>query len=264
MYGQGAALSSLHTGKAPVSALRLLKAGFRASSKPPVFAQGCVVAFVGEVISIEQARARRGDRGGSRAAYAPAYFYFDLACPFSYLAAERIERLFARVLWRPVLGAAVHQGDPWADPIRAAAARAAAERRAEALRVPLLWPDEEPGAGSSPAMRMASFAAERGRVAAFALAAGRLAWCGGFALDDPEVLAEAAAAAGLGLDDALDAAGDAGRDGAMEATARRLLAGGADRLPAVVANRRLFVGELRLGEAAAVQRAEPRRAAVGR
>jgi 2-hydroxychromene-2-carboxylate isomerase len=107
-------------------------------------------------------------------------------------------------------------------------------------------------------MRVASFAAERGRAAEFTLAAGRLAWCGGFELDDPEVLAEAAAAARLGLDDALHAAGDAGRDGAMDATARRLLAGGADRLPAVEAGGRLYAGELRLAEAAAALRAEPR------
>src|SRR2546421_631355 len=29
-------------------------------------------------------------------------FYFDLACPFSYLAAERIERLLGAVEWVPV------------------------------------------------------------------------------------------------------------------------------------------------------------------
>ena len=97
--------------------------------------------------------------------------------PFSYLAAERIERLFARVVWRPVLGTAVHQGNP----------------------------------------------AECGRAAAFALAAGRLAWFGGFELDDPEVLADAGAAASLGLDAALQAGGDIARDGPMEAAALRLL-----------------------------------------
>jgi len=218
---------------------------------------------MGGVVHLAQARGRR-ERAGRRGA-APAFFYFDLACPCSYLAAERVERLFARVVWRPVLGDGIHRGDPWADPLRAAAARAAAERRATELRVPLVWSEGSgatPGA-SLPAMRVASFAAERGRAAAFALAAGRLRWCGGFELDDPEVLAEAAAAAGLGLEDALHAFGDLGRDGAMEAAARRLLAAGADRLPAVVAGRRLFAGELRLGEAAAAARSHPRSAAGG-
>ena len=211
---------------------------------------------MGDLVDLERVRARRGPVARRRSAPA-AYFYFDLACPFSYLAAERIERLFARVVWRPVLGPIVHQGDPWTDPLRAAAARAAAERRAAQLRVPLLWPEGDLGAATTAAMRVASFAAERGRAAAFAQAAMRLAWCGGFELDDPEVLAEAAAAAGLGLDDALAAAGDVAHDGPMEMTARRLLAAGADRLPGVVANRRLFAGELRLPEAAAALRTHP-------
>jgi hypothetical protein len=43
----------------------------------------------------------------------------------------------------------------------------------------------------------------------------------------------------------------------MEATARRLLAAGADRLPAVAANRRRFTGELLLAEAAAAARSHP-------
>ena len=42
------------------------------------------------------------------------------------------------------------------------------------------------------------YAAQQGRGAAFVLAATRLAFCGGFDLDDLEILAEAAAAAGLG------------------------------------------------------------------
>jgi hypothetical protein len=43
----------------------------------------------------------------------------------------------------------------------------------------------------------------------------------------------------------------------MEASARRLLAVGADRLPAVTVARRLFAGELRLAEAAAATRSRP-------
>ena len=41
-------------------------------------------------------------------------------------------------------------------------------------------------------MRAAHYASQQGRGAAFVLAAGRLAFCGGFDLDDPELLAEAA------------------------------------------------------------------------
>jgi 2-hydroxychromene-2-carboxylate isomerase len=103
-----------------------------------------------------------------------------------------------------------------------------------------------------PARRVASLAAERGRAAPFVLAASRLAFCGGFELDHPEVLAEAAAAANLGLEDCLRAAGDISRDGPLEQAARRLLARGADRLPAVRVARVLFAGEDRIAEAAAL------------
>jgi 2-hydroxychromene-2-carboxylate isomerase len=87
------------------------------------------------------------------------------------------------------------------------------------------------------------------------LAAGRLAFCGGYDLDDPEVIAEAAAAAGLPLDDALAAAGQLRRDGPMEHTALRLLRRGADELPVVTVGRQLFAGERRLAEAAAAANA---------
>ena len=82
-------------------------------------------------------------------------------------------------------------------------------------------------------MRVAHYAAHEGRGAAFVLAATRLAFAGGFDLDDLEILTEAAAAAGLRLDHCLRAAREERRDGAIEAAARRLLGAGADRLPAL-------------------------------
>ncbi|MBA3328816.1 MAG: disulfide bond formation protein DsbA, partial [Solirubrobacterales bacterium] len=89
----------------------------------------------------------------------------------------------------------------------------------------------------------------------FVLAASRLAFCGGYDVDAPEILAEAAAAAGLGLDECLQAAGDSRRDGPMQDAGRRLLASGADRLPVLQLGRLLFCGEDRLPEAAAAARA---------
>jgi len=107
------------------------------------------------------------------------------------------------------------------------------------------------------AMRVAAMASERGMAAPFVLAAGRLAFCGGYDLDDPEVIAEAAAAAALALDEALVAAAQIRRDGPMERAAMRLLRRGADELPAAVVGRRLFAGEGRLAEAAAAAAAPP-------
>ena len=85
-------------------------------------------------------------------------------------------------------------------------------------------------------MRAASYAAEQGRGAAFVLAAGRLAFCGGFDLDDPELLAEAAAAAGIDMEGWLHALGEVSRDGEIEAAGRAPAGGG--RRPAAGAARR--------------------------
>jgi 2-hydroxychromene-2-carboxylate isomerase len=210
---------------------------------------------MGEVIQLAERRARR--RGGAcetgRARPVPAEFLFDLACPFTYLAAERVDRAFESVVWTPACASALRRGRFDGDGAAERRLRRAVEERAEQLRMPLIWPVRFPDEVPS-AMRVASLASERGRGAAFVLAAGRLAYCGGFDLEDPEIIAEAAAAAGLGLDDALHAARDAGRDGGLEAAGRRLLAAGADRLPALSVGRSLFWGEERVGEAAAAAR----------
>ena len=129
----------------------------------------------------------------------------------------------------------------------------AADERAAALRLPLEWPERWPMAVPA-AMRVAHYAAQQGRGGAFVLAATRLAFAGGFDLDDLEILTEAAAAAGLQLDGALRAAREERRDGAMEAAARRLLGAGADRLPALWVARGVFWGEDRVGDAAATAR----------
>ena len=181
-------------------------------------------------------------------------FYFDLSCPFSYLAAERVERAFENVTWRPASAAMLQRGVPVADPAKAELIRATAERRAAELRLPLVWPEGQLDGQVPAAMRAASFAAERGKGGEFVLAACRLAYCGGFDLEDPEALAEAAAAAGVPLEGCLEAAGDAGRDGRIEAAARRLLAAGADRLPALRVGRSLVWGERKVAEAAAAAR----------
>jgi 2-hydroxychromene-2-carboxylate isomerase len=204
---------------------------------------------MGEVIQLADRRAARRQQPAVRR----AEFLFDLACPFTYLAAERVERGFDAVRWTPASTTALRAGSLAADPAALAAVRAAAERRAAMLRLPLSWPETFPTEVPA-AMRVASHAAERGRGAAFVLAAGRLAFCGGFDLDDPDILLEAAAAAGLALDECQRAAGDERRDDAIEAAGRRLLAAGADRLPALRIGRSLFWGEGQVAEAAASAR----------
>ena len=203
---------------------------------------------MGELIILAE---RRADRSRARRTSRPAFF-FDLACPFSYLAAERVERVLGDVEWVPTSGWLLRQGGEWSQP---AAIRAHAETCAVARRLPLVWPDSFPS-GTPAALRAAAHAVDIGAGARFVLAASRLAFCGGFDLEDPEILAEAAAAAGIGLRDCLTAAGDPGRDSELDATARGLLSRGIQRLPAIRIGSRWFAGDGVLAGSAAYLRSD--------
>jgi 2-hydroxychromene-2-carboxylate isomerase len=197
-------------------------------------------------------RRRTRSRGPQTRTRPSVFFAFDLASPATYLAAERVDRRFPGVRWLPALGDGLGAAWPACGRDRDRG-RAATRARAAELRLPLVWP-ERPAVGLL-AMRMAHYAVAEGNGVPFVLAASRLAYCGGYDLDDPEILAEAAAAAGLSIDASLRAARDRARDTDMEAAGRFLVARGADRLPVLGVGRLLFAGEERLAEAAAAARA---------
>jgi len=190
---------------------------------------------MGVVIELKDQLADRSrPRGGAGAA-----FFYDLACPFSYLVAERVERVMGEVEWIPAPAVGLDGGALWT---RFEAMRGLAEREARAVRLPLVWPDQFP-ANTRHALRAATYAAENGAGASFALAAMRLAFCGGFDLEDSEILGEAAAAAGLSVEACLSAARDSTRDLPLWATARGLHKRGVRRLPALRLGRRWLEGE---------------------
>ena len=215
---------------------------------------------MGELIDLAQRREAVQQRRTRGREPLRAQLFFDLTCPFTYLAAERVERAFAHVTWTATSSETLQRRCLDDDAETVDHVRTAAEARASALRLPLVWPEGYPKAVPA-AMRAASFASEQGRGGAFVLAAGRLAFCGGFDLDDPEILAEAAAAAGIGMEGCLQAVGDVTRDGEIEEAGRGLLAAGADQLPALRVGRELFWGENRVAEAAAVARMQAAAAA---
>lgn len=193
-----------------------------------------------EVIQLTQRRTQRADQRADRwtAAQAPdvapTTLYFDLASPYTYLVAERIERRVGDAVWRPAeLPQRVPHGGELA---------AEAQRRAHALRMPLVWPERFPSRVPT-AMRVATYAHEQGCGPAFAIAAGRLAFCGGFDVEDPEIIAEAAAAAGLDVDGALAAARDPRRDHQIGMAGRSVGHAGGALLPALEHERRLYCGE---------------------
>jgi 2-hydroxychromene-2-carboxylate isomerase len=220
---------------------------------------------MGDLIYLDR---RRADRAGATPHVPPAFF-FDLSCPLSYVVSEQVSWTLGDVLWVPVSFASVrgvrsehslHEcyeneigSPPEPEQPEIARPRERAEARARALRLPLVWPDRFP-AEARRALRAAAHACEIGAGERFALAASRLAFCGGFDLDDPETLAEAAAAAGAPLDDCLNAAGDEGRDGALRATADALRSRGVTELPAFAVGRHWFEGEAGLLAACTVLR----------
>ena len=199
---------------------------------------------MGELIYLNE---RRAEHLRAAATAKPAFF-FDLACPLSYLTAERIERTLGDVEWVPVARATLRP-EAGADNVRALCDRA--EAYADALHLPLVWPESFPAAAPR-ALRAAAHACDVAAGARFVLAASRLAFCGGFDLEDPETLAEAAAAAGVPLDDCLDAATCSDRDADLRATADGLRARGVTDLPAIRVGRNWFSGEAGLTAACAM------------
>jgi hypothetical protein len=177
-------------------------------------------------------------------------FYFDLASPYAYLAAERAERMGSRLRWVPASSEALR--------CRAAMTRegrAEVARRAGEIGLALSWPPA-PAPRVAGAMRVASLAVQQGVGALFVLAASRLAFCGAHDIEDLRILGDAAYVAGISHHDMLEAAFDCGRDNAIELAGSRLLLAGAERLPALHAAGRLCCDESLFDEVLAAARDE--------
>jgi 2-hydroxychromene-2-carboxylate isomerase len=196
----------------------------------------------------------RLDRARSAPRPAGPAFFFDLGCPFSYLAAERIERALGAVEWVPVPASALPDGAALLEPAALDKARVAAELQAAELRLPLIWPATYPA--SVPwALRAAAYAAEIGAGSSFALAAARMAFCGGYNLEDPRVLAEVAAASGVAIEACRAAAVDSRRDQGLYATANGLRMHGVRGLPTIWLAGRFRAAEAVLAELALASQA---------
>jgi 2-hydroxychromene-2-carboxylate isomerase len=186
-------------------------------------------------------QAEAADQSGDRPA-----FFFDLACPFSYLAAERVERTLGDIEWVPTPSEALSSS---VSDVQRDAVVMRASTIAQAARLPLVWPDNFPAAVPR-AMRAALYAAEIGAGARFAVAASRMAFCGGFDLEKPSVLADVASAANIPARECLAAAAEDWRDEELQATASSLSTHGILELPVVGVKGRWFDGVGGLLEAA--------------
>jgi 2-hydroxychromene-2-carboxylate isomerase len=190
---------------------------------------------------------------------AAASFYFDLASPLAYLAAERVLHVLpGGAEWRPVLARELPGAETFEsfrcreeeDIFRAEVARRARELHLQPLR----WPDPFPF-DSALAMRVATYAASIGRAVPFAQAAFRQAFAGGHGLQEPDHVLIAAAACEM-------------HPAAVQAAARRpslarqlaqSTAQAAERgvrdVPAILLDERVFHGERAIEQAAAHMRA---------
>jgi 2-hydroxychromene-2-carboxylate isomerase len=184
-------------------------------------------------------------------------FFYDLGSPYAYLAAERVNGLFAEAgaevpEWQPILLGGLFKRfgrDSWANgPDRDDGLREV-ERRASAYGMPpISWPDPFPG-NTLIAMRVATYAKQLGRAVSFSLAAFRQAFAAGRDLTDPDSVLYAAAACELHPNAVLAALEqDAVKRELREATER---AGdlGVQGVPTLVVGDTVFWGDDRLEEA---------------
>lgn len=211
---------------------------------------------MGQLILLSE---RMADRSGPTSA--TARFFFALDCPFSYLTAERVERALGEIEWVPALGPLSEQNGQIssADRERMAHERMRlAEREARSLHVPLVEPHVS-SVSSRSAARAAAYAADQGVCQPFALAAARLAFCGGFDIAEDDVIAEAAAVAGLNPVVTVSASHDEHYDLRLDATSRGLRRRGIKAPPAISVGMTWFEGPDALAAAVSFSLAQARR-----
>jgi 2-hydroxychromene-2-carboxylate isomerase len=184
-------------------------------------------------------------------------FFFDLGSPYAYLAAERVNALFAEAgleppVWEPVLLGGLFKRfgrNSWANGPRRADGIAEVERRAAARGLPpLRWPDPYPG-NTLFAMRVATYAKQTGRAVAFSLAAFRQAFAAGRDLTDPDNVLLAAAAAELHPRAVMASAERDSVKAALRGATERAGDLGVRGVPSVVVGDEVFWGDDRLERA---------------
>jgi 2-hydroxychromene-2-carboxylate isomerase len=190
-----------------------------------------------------------------------AAFYFDLASPLAYLAAERIlHAMPIATEWQPVLARDL----PGAESFEAFRCRndedifrMEIERRASELGLQQLrWPDLFPF-DSAFAMRAATYAKSIGRIVPFAQAAFRQAFAGGRPLDSADNVLIAAAACEMHPSAVLKGAELRAIDEQLSSATARASALGVTDVPAIRVGERVFHDERSLERAAAHARAHP-------
>jgi 2-hydroxychromene-2-carboxylate isomerase len=160
-------------------------------------------------------------------------------------------------VWQPILLGGlfkIHGRGSWAETAEREAGMREVERRAlERGLPPIVWPDPWPG-NTLFAMRVATYAAQIGRPAAFALPAFRQAYAAGRDLGDPDNVLLAAAACEMHPRAVTAAAESRAVKDALRAATEEAAKRGVLGVPTVAIGDELFWGDDRLEEAAAAVR----------
>lgn len=166
-------------------------------------------------------------------------FYFDLASPLCYLAAELVSvALPALRDWRAIPAARL----PVPPPAWEERERRGIEREAQALGLlALRWPPRQKGELRQ-ALLAATYARRVGRGIAFARAAFRQAFAGGHDLSDPDRLLIAGAACELHPTALLRAGSSRPVAALLESDTAEAIAAGVRELPAVMTAERGYCG----------------------
>jgi len=184
---------------------------------------------------------------------AEAAFYFDLASPLAYLAAERVLHVLpGAVEWQPVLARELSPAGDFDVP---AIERRARELGLQPLRLPADFPFD-----SEPAMRVATYAKSIGRTVPFAQAAFRQAFAGGHSLAQTDNVLIAAAACEMHPKAVLKGAELTSIREQLAATTAQAARAGVSEVPAVRIGERVFTGEHALEQACSCEQEEAARA----
>jgi 2-hydroxychromene-2-carboxylate isomerase len=186
-------------------------------------------------------------------------FYYDFNSPYAWLAAERINSVLpVPPVWQPVSFGHILQATgrrPWSfdEPSRsegiAEIERRAAERELPAPR----WIDGWPvGTYSLLPLRAATFAQQAGRAVSFSLAAFRQFFNAGRTLTEIDNVLIAAAACELHPRAIIKAVESTSVKDALRTATQEAIDLGVQGVPTVAVGERLFWGDDRLEEAAAV------------
>jgi 2-hydroxychromene-2-carboxylate isomerase len=181
-----------------------------------------------------------------------AAFYFDLASPLAYLAAEQIlHALPGPIEWQPVLAEELPGAEiAFRCETEAEVFRAELTRRARELGLqPLRWPADFPF-DSALAMRAATYAKSIGRTVPFAQAAFRQAFAGGRSLAQADNVLIAAAACEMHPAAVLKGTELASVRAQLSAATAAATRAGVSELPAIRIGEQVFAGANPLEDAA--------------